>query len=80
LFDTATELRLAGDAEAAAEVLLARADHPMAPLLHHYELPTWVLYARAYASTHEPNAAARNIDAALRAAPDPIAWLERAWL
>ena len=80
LFDTATELAASRDANAAADVLLARADHPMAPLLHHYELVTWVLYSRCYATKHEPSTIVREIDAALRTAADSVAWLEQHWL
>ena len=64
----------------AAEILAANSKHPMAPLLHHYELPTWVLYARAYGTSQGPCEAVRAIDRELRAAVDPIAWLETHWI
>lgn len=80
LFDTATKLARARDADAAAEILAGAATHPMAPLLYHYELTTWVLYARAYATSVEPNPEVRALDEALRVAPDAIAWLEHHWL
>jgi hypothetical protein len=49
--------------------------------LHHYELATWVLYAKAYAPRPAAcGAGARRIDEALREAPDALAWLERHWL
>jgi hypothetical protein len=80
LFDTATALVAASDLESAAAVLADAATHPMGPLLHHYELPSWVLHARAYGHPVGPCAEVRAIDRELRAAPDALAWLERAWL
>jgi len=80
LFDTATALVGAADLESAAAVLASAATHPMGPLLHHYELPSWVLYARAYGAPLGPSAPVRALDQELRAAPDSLAWLERAWL
>lgn len=53
--------------------------HPMAPLLHHYELSNWILHARAYGDL-APDPQARAVDAALRAAPDALAWLEERWV
>src|SRR5690606_16237291 len=69
LYDVTRGLVAAPDADAAAEVL-ERPD-PLAPLLHHYELPTWVLFARAYG---KPGATdqVEALDAALRAAADPV--------
>jgi hypothetical protein len=59
------------------------AGHRFASLLHRHELSNWVLYGRAYAADRdapidEPRALA--VDAALRAAPDAIAWLTEAWV
>jgi hypothetical protein len=39
-----------------------------------------VPYARAYATTREPRPGVRETDAMLRAAPEPVGWLEREWL
>ncbi len=68
-------------------VALARFDdHRFAPLIHHYELSNWVLYARAYASdarapdARAPDARAAAVDAALRGAADPLAWLSTHWV
>jgi hypothetical protein len=52
----------------------------MAPLLHHYELPTWVLYARAYGTSQGRSETVRAMDRALREAADPMAWLEKHWV
>lgn len=79
LFDVSRALAKAEDAEAAAAVLRARRDAPLAPLLHHYELPTWILFARAYA---EGSTAASVVAAekAIRDADDPVRWLCDNWL
>lgn len=80
LYDVALGLVGCRDADEAAAVLAQHAERPFAALLHHYELPTWVLFARAYAEPDAPTAAAEEADAALRAAPDPLAWLEDNWI
>jgi hypothetical protein len=80
LFDTTHALFEASDVEAATAVLEAASAHPMALLLHHYELPTWVLYARAYAKGSEPNDTVRAADKAMRANNDSLAWLQTEWL
>ncbi len=81
LFDASSALvRCTGVAEAA--LALAQFDaHRFSPLLHHYELSNWVLYARAYAPrASAPDPAVHAIDQALRAAPVALDWLECAWL
>lgn len=78
LFDTSTRLLAATELEEAAAVLEATEDHPFAALLHHYELSTWVLFARCYG--HGVDDAAIAVDRALRAADDSMAWLEEHWL
>jgi hypothetical protein len=80
LYDVSMALSAAPDADAAAKALVAHAAHPFAPLLHHYELPTWVLFARAYADESASDEAARVADGQLRDAADPMAWLESNWL
>jgi hypothetical protein len=60
---------------------LARFDaHRFAPLLHRYELSTWVLYARAYTRETGPDPRVREVDQALRSAPVALDWLTRRWL
>ena len=81
LFDTSMALLHAGNAIEADAILEAASGHRFGPLLHHYELSTWVLFARAYAP--RPLAcgdAVRAADAAMRRAPDAVAWLEAQWL
>jgi hypothetical protein len=82
LFDAATALVSCRDVDAAAGALERFDAHRFAPLLHHYELSNWILYARA----HAPDTltalapAVRDVDAALRAAPVALDLLERDWL
>ena len=77
LFDVSTELVACDGIDDAARIMQQAAEHPFAPLLDHYELPTWVLFARAYG--HDASADVRAIDRELRNADDSVAWLER-WL
>jgi hypothetical protein len=83
LFDAAIALLAAGDADAAARALAPFDGHRLAALLHHYELPSWLLAARARRATGFDEAtasAARAADAAMRAAPASLDWLERSWV
>jgi hypothetical protein len=82
LFDTSVALVAAGGADEAARVLEGTADHRFAPILHHYELSNWVLRSKLYASPARADggADARRVDAALRAAPDAVRWLEEQWI
>jgi len=77
LFDAATALvgcTGVGEAQAVLEGLAGRR---FAPLLHHYQLSNWILYARAYAQPLVADAAALEVDAALRQAPISLEWLDR---
>ncbi len=78
LFDVTRALVDAADAERAAAILRTHRDHDFAPLLHHYELNGWVLFARAHGEGADDDALA--VDAALRQAGDAMAWLEQRWL
>jgi hypothetical protein len=81
LFDAGTALVAADGVEAAASVLARFDQHRFGPLLHRFELSNWVLYTRAHAAhALAPDARVREIDAALRAAPVALDWLERTWL
>jgi hypothetical protein len=63
-----------------AERALTRFDgHRFQPLLHHFQLSNWILYARAYGDP-APSAAVRAADAALRQAPVALDWLADHWL
>jgi hypothetical protein len=89
LFDAAGAL-VACPTAVAAEAALERFEaHRFAPLLHHYQLSNWILYARAYAAptlAPAPDAAAApdglvaELDRTLRDAPVSLDWLDAHWL
>jgi hypothetical protein len=81
LLDVTTALWTCPGVADAAAVLDRYGEHRFGPLLHHYQLSNWILYARAYASAApEHTCAVLRFDEALRGAPDGLAWLERHWL
>jgi hypothetical protein len=81
LFDAATTLVGCAGMEDAARSLETFDEHRFGPLLHHYELSNWILYARAHAPARlAPDPAVRAVDAALRSAKDPLERLARDWL
>lgn len=81
LFDVSTALVACAAVDDAAAVLARFDAHRFGPLLHHYELSNWILYARAHApGALAPDPAVRAIDAALRSAPVALDWLQKAWL
>ncbi len=82
LFDASLALIPAMPPERAAEILTAFDEHPMSALLHHYELPTWVLRARieSLSASGDGGRAAREVDAQLRGEPDALGWLETHWV
>lgn len=79
LFDASCAVFAARDAASADAALDAFRAHPCAPLLHHFELSNWLLYARAYGDP-APDPGARALDAALRQAPSSVDWLAARWL
>jgi hypothetical protein len=80
LFDATMALYACTDVDR-AEVELARLDaHRFGPLLHHYELSNWVLYARAHARDVPDDGRAAALDRELRAAKDSVEVLQRRWL
>jgi hypothetical protein len=81
LFDVSCALVSCADAAAAMNVMDRFDAHPFGPLLHHYELSTWVLYARAYAS-HALGAdeRVRTIDRELRSESDSVEFLRARWI
>lgn len=80
LFDATTALVRCDSLPRAAELLDGFATRRFGPLLHHYELSTWILHARAHAAALDPDPAARAVDAALRGAPVSLDWLEERWV
>ena len=83
LFDAATTL-YACDGAAEALVELSRFDaHRFGPLLHHYELSNWVLYARAHGDVTTEDAVSCKVDRALReaiACDSSLDWLTKHWV
>jgi hypothetical protein len=81
LVDATGALMRCRDADEALAALAPLDAHRFGALLHRYELSNWVLYARAYADAGAPDAAATEIDRALRA-PDVVAldWLAATWV
>jgi hypothetical protein len=89
LFDAVSALFTCRGIDEAAATLDRLEEHRFAPLLHHYELSNWILYARAYAPGSPGDLApdprvcdprVRAIDAALRSAPVSLDWLEERWV
>lgn len=81
LMDATTALHASDTPEAALAALARFDDHRFGPLLHHYELSNWVLYARAYARpSGATSAKAAEIDRALREAPVALDWLTSHWI
>lgn len=79
LTDATTALHGAKGVADALPVLAQLRAHRYGALLHRYELSNWVLFARAYGVSGEGEAA-REVDRALRAAADPLAWLTKHWV
>lgn len=79
LFDVLLALDEVSGADEAAATLDGYSDHPFHPLLHHFELSTWLLYARAWGAPGVDEAVL-TADRELRAAPDPLAWIEANWV
>ncbi len=81
LFDVTRALVPVSGVDAALLALAPFASHRFAPLLHHFELSNWVLYARALGeAARAPDPVALAVDADLRAAPESLAWLASRWL
>jgi hypothetical protein len=81
LFDVTLALFACKGAEAALAVLVRFEGHRFAPLLHHFELSNWVLYARAFARVGgRPDRHVRAVERALRKDPMPLAWLASRWV
>jgi hypothetical protein len=81
LLDAVSEL-YACDGAAEAEAALERlAGRRFGPLLHHYQLSNWILYARAHAPADcRPDSGLRDLDATLRRVPISLDWLAEHWI
>jgi len=81
LFDVTTAVAACRGPMEAAQTLERTDGHRFAPLLHHYQLSNWILYARAYAAdTPERVQAVHRFDQLLRQSDGAVAWLQRNWL
>jgi len=81
LYDAALGLVASTGAAQALAVLDRASRHRFGPLLHHYELSNWVLYARTYArNTRAGDRRAGAVDRALRGSPLPLDWLKTHWV
>lgn len=80
LFDVTVALLGCTDVDCATATLDRYADHRFACFLHHFELATWVLFARAYAGPAVIDDPAAAFGTELRAAPAPLDWLAARWL
>lgn len=72
LFDVTTALLPCAGVAEATDTLERFRDRRFAPLLHHFELSNWLLYARAHGLPAAPVEAIRAWDAELRAAPSSV--------
>jgi hypothetical protein len=81
LLDASLALLACREALEAQKVLEGFAGRRFYPLLHHYQLSNWILYARAYA-TARPRTDERvaQIDRQLREAPCSLDWLAANWV
>jgi hypothetical protein len=81
LFDASQGLLGCRDVLEAEQTLAGYAEHRFESLLHHYQLSTWVLSARAAAVDAPAQAElVQDLDATLRSAPVALDWLAEEWL
>ncbi len=80
LFDATCALYACATAEEALAALMRFDEHRFGPLLHHYELSNWVLYARAYAKSGGAESVAITVDRSLRDSESPLEWLVTEWI
>ncbi|MEO6029382.1 MAG: hypothetical protein ABIR79_21160, partial [Candidatus Binatia bacterium] len=81
LFDASQALLGCRDVLQAEATLARYAAHRFESLLHHYQLSTWILSARA-ATVDAPDQTrlVHDLDTTLRSAPVSLDWLADAWL
>lgn len=80
LYEVGVALCRADGAEQAANVLCSVEERRVSPVLHHFQLASWVLYSKAYATHQKEGAMAAELAAELLGAQDPLAELARRWL
>lgn len=79
LFDATLALLECHSVEEAMKALAPFDAHPYGPLLHHYEVSNWVLFARAYGKKGSAKKVLA-LDAKLRAAPVALDVLVEQWV
>jgi hypothetical protein len=81
LYDATLALLPCRGADEALAALVRFDAHRFGPLLHHYELSNWVLYALAYADRSQGGGSrAHAVDAILRSTRDALGWLASSWV
>jgi hypothetical protein len=81
LLDASNALFVCGGALEAQAALEGLAGHRFAPLLHHFQLSNWILYARAYSvPASGADRGLSDLDASLRRAPVSLDWLAEHWI
>jgi len=80
LYDATLAMLPCRGAEEGLAALVRFDAHRFAPLLHHYELSNWVLYALAYAGDAPVPDRVRAVETSLRAEREPLAWLASEWV
>ena len=85
LLDAGRALGACVDADQAQMALETFVGHRFEPLLHHFQLSNWILYARAYAraptvASDDSEEIIRGWDQTLRASPVSLDWLATHWL
>ena len=80
LYDATCALAASRGAGAAMNALARFDGSRFGPLLHHYELSNWVLFARAHAKRGLKDTHARAIARALGRQASPRAWLRSQWV
>lgn len=81
LFDATTALTKCVGPDDASKTISRFDSHRFAPILHHYELSNWILYARAYAKSDVASSdRASGVDRELRNAPVALDWLAKNWV
>ena len=80
LFDASSALFACHGASEALVQLSHFDAHRFGPLLHHYELSNWVLYARAHGDLTTEDSTTCEIDRALRQSAISLDWLAKEWV
>ncbi len=85
LFEATTRLYRVESTREAFDVLRSFDEHRLAPILHHYELSTWVTRTRSSATGGRApetrgGADATRVHTSLSRAESSVAWLEREWV